>query len=220
MPSQNRQRGGNGVPEQSASDPATSTLAFEDVYRLYHHRVVHFCLALARNRDAAEDLAADVFLAAYLAYERVRPAADTVHLWLFRIAKNRFINQQRRARRLQSILDSLGRSQHPTADVETHAATRDNVQRILDAIAALPPRERSLLGMRVGRGLSIAQIGTEMNMTRGAASSATFRAIKRVRSSLDETAADVDRYHDTAHLRGKVAPRIIRSSTGRPALDV
>src|ERR1700693_3733571 len=73
-----------------------NTSAFEVLVSRYHTRLLAFCRHLLGSREDAEDILQEVFAAAFnaiLADEReinVRP-------WLYRIARNRSLNQLRRA---------------------------------------------------------------------------------------------------------------------------
>ena len=127
-----------------------------------------------------------MFAAAWVAYERVRPDPETVHLWLFRIAKNRAANHRRRLAVLAGIVERIGRTAPPTAQVEREVIVRDELRAALRAVAMLKRRERELLGLRVGAGLSFSEIGQIVGISERAAVVATRRAMEKVRHAVEE----------------------------------
>lgn len=71
--------------------------AFNELYDELADRLYRFCLRLSGNKEDAEDLMAEVFLAAYTARERFE-GRSTVSTWLYRIAVHQW-NRMRRSRR-------------------------------------------------------------------------------------------------------------------------
>jgi len=169
------------MPEVTVAQP----IPFEEVYRLYKSRVIGLCAALG-SREVAEDIAADVFMAAYMAYERVQPDPESVHNWLFRIAKNRTIDHIRRSRRQQDVLNLMGRSQWGTRTVEGEAESHAQLQRVVDAVAELCPRDRMVIGLRIRDGLRFTQIAKALGISESAAMSATYRALRHAQMALSQ----------------------------------
>ena len=159
-------------------------LEFEEVYRLHADGVYRFCLAQVRDAVAAEDLAADVFAAAFVAYERVRPEPSGVRAWLFRIARNAAIDRARRAH-TRTRLFRLLRAETNHYDVERDAELRSDLRSTLDAIGRLSDRERLLVGLRIAAGLSYAEVAAVTGMKENAARMATTRALIKVRHEVE-----------------------------------
>jgi RNA polymerase sigma factor (sigma-70 family) len=157
--------------------------AFEDVYRRHVDDVFRYALSQVGDRAAAEDVTAETFVAAYAAYGRVRPDAQGVRPWLFRIARNTSVDHHRQQRR-RRLLSVMARSQTASQDVEHQAAIRADLGALMTAIAALPARDRQLVGLRVGAGLPYSEIGRVLGMNEAAALMATRRALERVRVSM------------------------------------
>jgi RNA polymerase sigma factor (sigma-70 family) len=165
-------------------EPGSPRHAFDQVYRQHADAVYRFCLSQLRDPAAAEDLAADVFAAAYAAFERAHPEADGVRPWLFRIARNGAIDRARRERsRRHAPLGAAAR----VATVEDQAAVRDELRAVLAAIAQLRERDRLLVGLRVAGGLSFAEVGAVTGMREDAARMATQRALQRIRSEVERS---------------------------------
>jgi RNA polymerase sigma-70 factor (ECF subfamily) len=71
--------------------------AFNEIYDELGDRLYRFCLRLCGDKDDAEDLMAEVFLAAYTGRERFE-GRSTVSTWLYRISIHQW-NRMRRSRR-------------------------------------------------------------------------------------------------------------------------
>jgi RNA polymerase sigma-70 factor (ECF subfamily) len=159
-------------------------LPFEEVYEQYRAAVYRFCLTQVRDAAVAEDIGADVFEAAFKAYERARPEPDSVRFWLFRIAKNRVINYHRRNARWRAIAGLLHRTAEGGADVEDTATIRADLRVALQSLSGLKARDRELVGLRAAGGLSFQEIAELTGMTEHAAIVATRRAFERVREAV------------------------------------
>ena len=69
-------------------------VAFAELVKAYYDRLYRWLYHLTRDRHTAEDLTQETFLKAFAALERFQ-AGSNFRAWLFRIAHNAFINQQR-----------------------------------------------------------------------------------------------------------------------------
>jgi RNA polymerase sigma-70 factor, ECF subfamily len=159
---------------------------FDEVYREHADAIYRFCVSQLRDTETAEDVAADVFAAAFAAYERVHPEASGVRTWLFRIARNAVIDQYRREGRRRSLLARIGRDRQFPDSVEESVEQRSDLRSICAALETLRERDRQLVGLRIAAGLSFADIGGVLGIREGSAKMATHRALERVRASLRE----------------------------------
>ena len=146
---------------------------FARLYEGHHIDVLRYALVLVRNREEAEDVAAETFARAWRAWAGgSRPPGQDV-AWLLAIARNIATDRWRRIRRRASR--PAGRSAQDTfADAE---------QRLwLDALArTLPPRQREVIALRYHRDLSDADIGKVMGLSESGVRSLVARAISTLR---------------------------------------
>ena len=140
-----------------------------------------------RDHAAAEDLTADVFVAALAAYERAAPDADVVEPWLFRIARNKTVDHWRQVRRDRLLGGLVSRQRHAERSVESDATIRAELVQALEALQALKPRDRHIVGLRIGARLSFAAIGEIVGMSENSANVACQRAMDRVRKAVEES---------------------------------
>lgn len=161
--------------------------AFESLASRHHARLLSFCRRMLRSREDAEDALQDVYAAAFraiVADEReihVRP-------WLYRIARNRCINELRRAKAVG--VDSL--EDHPAHHGRTaveEVVSRQVLRELLDDLHALPQTQRTALTLREFDGLAYAQIAAAMHTTVPAVKSLLVRARRALRDSSTARAA-------------------------------
>lgn len=172
---------------QQSEVPAVERPTFEHVYQEHSARVYRYCLSQVGNASDAEDLAAEVFAAAFAAYDGARLAGGVLP-WLLRIARNEVIDHRRRRTRRSALLtrffggdSDLDRS----ADVAGEVVSRDELRRAIAAMQHLPDRDRTLIGLRIAADLPYAEIAGVLGLSEHAATVATRRALQRLRKRLE-----------------------------------
>src|SRR5262245_43667168 len=95
--------------------------AFQELYERHYPDVYRFALFLTGDRGQAEDLAADTFVRALIARDRINLA--TVLSYLLTIAKNLHRDHLRRRRLLTPLQESVA-DPRPAVDVQVHHALR------------------------------------------------------------------------------------------------
>jgi RNA polymerase sigma factor (sigma-70 family) len=148
--------------------------AFEMLVRRYQPRLLAFCRHMLGSREDAEDVLQEVFAAAYnaiLADEReinVRP-------WLYRIARNRSLNQLRRTRAVG--VDSMDiHFADNGASAADKVYTREDFRELMADVMELPETQRTALLLREIDTLSYEQIAHAMDTTVSSVKSLLVRA--------------------------------------------
>ena len=162
--------------------------AFGLLVERHHRGVIQFVHRFLWNvgRDAAEDLAQDVFLSAWRAAPSYEPRAQ-VRTWLLQIATNACLNYRRRGRlrRAMSLADEdraeiAGGGPGPAEAAET----RERAAEVRQAVTALPPRQRAAIILRHYQGLTYAEIAEVLGISVSAVESMLFRARRTLRENL------------------------------------
>ncbi len=148
--------------------------AFDTLAARYQTRLLWFCWQILRSKEDAEDALQDVFTSAFNALvsdEReihVRP-------WLYRIARNRCINQLRRA--VPVCSDSM--DDRPAEDGRTvveKLVDRQRFRELVVDVRALPDTQRTALLLREIDGFSYQRIALAMDTSVPAVKSLLVRA--------------------------------------------
>src|SRR5687767_6236085 len=127
--------------------------AFREVYDLHHPAVYRLALFLTGEPARAEDLAAETFVRAWTAHDRIRSA--TVRAYLLTITRNLYRDQVRYRRPQFVGLDDATPDHQPGVDVRVeHASDLQQIRRRLRGIAA---GDRHALLLYVVREMSYAE---------------------------------------------------------------
>jgi RNA polymerase sigma-70 factor (ECF subfamily) len=173
-----------------------SATAFEELMLRYQNRVLTVLEHLVGSRDAAEDLAQDVFLRVYRARKSYTPESK-FSTWLFTIVNNVASNARRERSRRREVhidpavgqtsisnpLESLAQvtsGQMPTRQIDK-AETRQIVRM---AVSELNPRQRMAVLLNKFEGMSYAEISQIMKMSPQAIKSLLSRARENLREVL------------------------------------
>lgn len=163
--------------------------AFDELVRLHLGRVFGIVLRVLGQREDAEDVTQEVFLAVLEkidTYDLKRPFEP----WLYRIAMNRALNAKkaRGIRRTEEIPESA-RAKGDEPDVAAaKAEERDRLER---AMLELPERQRLIVKLFDLEGFSSVEIGAMLGMADG-----TVRwHLSKARERLRRTLAPMEEWH-------------------------
>lgn len=131
--------------------------AIEQVRR----RVVGLAVKLVWRRDDAEDLAQEAFRLAAAA--GVSPGEERFVPWLLRTVGNLCLNHRRRKTRWVPLEWHLERP--PGRAAEDRAETAERLERVREAVAALPDRQRLALVLRTMEQMSYEAIASVMELS-------------------------------------------------------
>ena len=188
-----RSRGGSalrGWPAMTVKSDAElmSALAGGDMAALgelvRRHQQKAFALAfrMLQRRDQAEDVVQEGFLRVCRAAPRYRPQARFT-TWLYRIVTNLCLDRARRAKHAPAPLPEGSRE--PSRDPEPDPVeTCERAERVRQAVAALPERQRTAVVLHRYQGLSHAAVAEATGWSRSAVESLLVRAYARLRDEL------------------------------------
>jgi RNA polymerase sigma-70 factor (ECF subfamily) len=156
----------------------------------YQRRLYRLALGYLRNADDALDVVQETFVRAYVHAGRWKDT-HTVSAWLTRIAVNQAIDAYRREKRRRRVMEPLDERQAAPADVGSPAAERlvvrrEMAERLAQAIAALPEKQRAVVLLRHREQLSLEEIGQILGLSLGTVKSSLHRALARLRRYLSE----------------------------------
>ena len=158
--------------------------AFGELYLRYQAELLAYARRRVPSLQDAEDLAEQTFFKALRSIARKRPGS-AFNVWLFHIAKNLIIDFYR-TRRYHEEID---------ANVSTTASAEDEALReqlgapLSGAIAALPPRQRTVIKLRFIEGLEHTGVAERLGCTAGAVRITQMRALRALRAQLEPAAA-------------------------------
>ncbi|MDR3344990.1 MAG: RNA polymerase sigma factor [Oscillospiraceae bacterium] len=153
-----------------------SSLAFGELYQLYHKRLYAYACICLRSGALAEEAVQDAVLIAWRQLAALRNEAS-FEKWLFKILANRC----RRVGLAESRIIPLGDTPIPdTAAPDTLTLSQET----RDALDSLPYDEREIVLLCVLTGLSGKEAAAALGMNHGTLRSKRSRALAKIRKQL------------------------------------
>jgi RNA polymerase sigma-70 factor (ECF subfamily) len=151
--------------------------AFELLVRRHQSPLRNFLRRLTRDDSArADDLAQETFLKAYRMLGSFRGAA-AFRTWLYRIAYNCFLNDERGRVAMGEFDEGL----HSPASADTAPDAEIDVER---ALALLPARRRAVFDLCYRKGMTQAEVAEVLEIPLGTVKSEMSRGQARLRELL------------------------------------
>jgi RNA polymerase sigma-70 factor (ECF subfamily) len=144
------------MSDASASPKAAS---FTELYGNHARAVYQFALYLSGDPALAEDIVSETFLRIWDSAAVVR--METVRGYLFTIARNLFLHDQRRKGKQDQLEDIHPVAETAVRELESKEALRDT----LAALQTLPETDRAALLMRAQEGVSYEEIARILGLS-------------------------------------------------------
>jgi RNA polymerase sigma-70 factor (ECF subfamily) len=164
--------------------------AFEQLAGAHADRLFAVLLRLLGDRAAAEDVAQEVMLRAWRGIGRFR-GSSSFFTWLYRIAVNEASRSlARRARQPASVpIDDARQLPAPARQQPEQQAEQAELRRALgDALAALPPAQRTAVVLRDIEGLATRDAAEIAGVSQAAFKSRLHEARLKLRAALGDQA--------------------------------
>ncbi|MCA9828943.1 MAG: sigma-70 family RNA polymerase sigma factor [Dehalococcoidia bacterium] len=159
--------------------------AWDELYTLHYPAIHRYCAYRIAHPEAAEDLAADVFLQAVRGIRRYQYRGLPFRAWLYRIAHNVTADERKRLARANTVAPDAAPE---PADPDFAPGVVDR-RAIATALVELTDEQQQVIILRFLEGLSLQETATVMRKRTGAIKALQFRAVSRLREILQ---AEVD----------------------------
>lgn len=162
--------------------------AFSVLYRRYLARVLGFMVRQTGDREAAADLAAEVFAGVLVAAERYQPQGADASAWVFSIARHKLASSRRRGRVEDKARRRLGYRPVALNDEDLEAIDEltggcCEVERLVDR---LPIQERLAVLGRVVHGRGYGELAGELRCSEMVVRKRVSRGLARLRKGMAE----------------------------------
>ena len=155
--------------------------AFEELYRTHVDRVYALCLRMSADRERAEQLTQDTFVRCWEKLGTFREES-LFSSWLYRMAVNVVLNDQRSRKRRHLRLESTGDlGRYGRAAPEGRTEERIDVER---ALAGLPDAARTALVLYGIEGYKYREIAEMTGRAEGTVKAQIHRARKLLQEAL------------------------------------
>jgi RNA polymerase sigma-70 factor, ECF subfamily len=138
--------------------------AFEQIMREHDRQVFRVALRILGSVEDAQDAAQDVFLRLHRSLNRIDEDRG-LGAWLYRVTVNICTDALRTRRKVVPIEDIAPVS--PELTPLAHSEQREMRQRMTDALARLPEKERAAVVLREIEGLSTPEVAAILGSSEG-----------------------------------------------------
>ncbi len=167
------------------TDRPTEQVDWEAVYAELLPRVYNYIRYRIGEGSEAEDLTAATFERAWRARNRYRHDRGAFSTWLLTIARNVVTDSIRRRRREMSLA-----SVPEVADgvsVEDRVQDREDFTRLGQLLQQLPERERDLIALKYGAGLTNRDIARQTGLSESNVGTILYRVVNKLRAAWEDS---------------------------------
>jgi RNA polymerase sigma-70 factor (ECF subfamily) len=140
----------------------------------------------------AEDVTSEVFLAVFRQMDRFSGGGAAFRALVFTVAHRRQVDWHRQRTRRGTWLTLEEGPEPTTPSAESAALAAISDERVVEALGALTPDQRSVLALRVVGELSLEETAAVLGKDLGAVKSLQHRALARLRRNLSAVAGRED----------------------------
>ena len=167
--------------------------SFEQLLTKYYPPILNFIYRFLGDRQAAEDLAQEVFIKIYNSQSSYK-LQSKFQTWAYTIAKNLSLNELRKRKRVMISLDETVEIEGGDIKIQVedktalkpgvHLMNEEMTEAVRDAVNALPENQRMAVILRRYDGFSYEEIANTMNTSVKAVKSLLNRAKENLKIAL------------------------------------
>lgn len=163
----------------SLPEPSSADEALELLYAEHYRRLVRLATLLLRDRDHAEEVVQDAFVAVYRRWDELREANLPAYL------RQTVVNRSRSAvRHLVVVARHRPEPLRDGAPADAALLASERRRAVLDALAELPTRQREVLALRHYLDLTEQQIAETLGISNGSVKTHASRGAAALRHLL------------------------------------
>jgi len=174
---------------------------FDEIYTKYHQDVFQFLFYMVNHKETAEDLVQEVYIRVLNSYHRFE-GKSTEKTWLFSIARNVAIDHFRKQKNWKErIIDKFDWSkQQIKADgflPEEITMQSEEMKSVYNALQYCTVDQKMVIVFRYIQELSISETAKTLGWTESKVKTTQHRALKALRTFLEENGGKEDSYAGT-----------------------
>lgn len=158
--------------------------AFDELFHAWNRPVSGF--VRARGVGDVDGVVNDVFLKAFGAVASFAGDESAFRAWLFRIARNRVIDEYRKQGRMPGTVELSAVGEVVGGDVGVEVDERLGGDRVVALLSRLTDEQREVLALRFVADLTIDQIAEVTGRRRGAVKQLQRRGLRRLEAILEQ----------------------------------
>jgi RNA polymerase sigma-70 factor (ECF subfamily) len=171
------------VSRANASDAEAALM--KALYDEHAGALWRYALRLTRDASRAEDVVQETLLRAWQHPEVVGDTERSARAWLFTVARNMIIDEQR-SPRIRKFGGSLDESSAPEQSAPDQVDSALDRMLIAEAMAQMSPEHRAVIERSYYRGWTTAQTAADLDIAEGTVKSRLHYAVRALRLTLQE----------------------------------
>ncbi|MGQ9705477.1 MAG: RNA polymerase sigma factor [bacterium] len=139
--------------------------AFKVLFERYFKPVFYYCLKFTKSKNEAEDNTQDIFIKVFTSLNMY--CGGNFRGWLFRIARNHFIDDYRRRSKVSNVpLDEVIEKEE-SFSLEEKLELKNDIDRLISALEELTEKCREVMYLRFFQGLKYEEISEVLDLPVG-----------------------------------------------------
>lgn len=164
---------------------ANDTLAYKELFLLYHQRLTNFSYSILSNHESAEEVVSDVFINIWNKRNKLNEIKN-LHLYLYISTKNLSINklEKQNRERTFSLDETIVEFKSIYFDPEQLMITAEMFRMVQNAVLGLPPRCQLIFKLIREDGLSYREVAELLQLSVKTIENQMTIALKRIASAI------------------------------------
>lgn len=161
--------------------------AFEQLASHWQPALMRHAWRLTGDQDMAADTLQDAWLDIVRGLPRLKDAA-AFPAWAYRIVTRKCASSIRKVQRVRRTKDAVSQQPEPVETSVERAEQSADLVAVSEAIAQLPPDQRSAISLFHGRDMSVAEIAIALDVPVGTVKTRLMHARRKIRAALEPDA--------------------------------
>jgi RNA polymerase sigma-70 factor (ECF subfamily) len=158
--------------------------AFEELYRLYSHRLIRYLIKMVKSETLAAEILQETFIKIWSCRENLNPELS-FRSYLFRIAENLVYDLFRKTARNKKLANVLIKESFAYSHVEESFFIKENNKFLREAIESLPAKRREVFQMVKIEKRSYEEVSRVLNVSTSTINDHIVKATKAVLERLE-----------------------------------
>lgn len=157
--------------------------SFENILRKENKRLFNYLLKILRNREDAEDILQDTFVAFHRKMNAI--SEEALLSYLYRTAHNKALNLIKKRKRQENFSTNYSEMEH-LPEEQTEEEEYDKSDLVRNAFSKISEKYALILEMQFYRKMSYKEIAETMEISESAVDSRLFRAKKKFKKIISQ----------------------------------
>jgi RNA polymerase sigma-70 factor (ECF subfamily) len=160
---------------------------FSQIYDAYVDKIYRFAFLKVNSKDIAQDICSETFLKAWQVFKDEDRKIENPQAFLYQIARNLVIDHYREKGRSQVVSAEYASIIDPGQDLQEKSFQDSDLNAIYSTLTEIKPEYKEVIILHYVNDVSIDEISKMLNKSQGAVRTMLHRALKTVKSKIEES---------------------------------